>query len=285
MDKYHLFAIVLVLMLLLINFQLPVYAQDPPSIRADPEVHNVYVNVTETKQSEVTLTSTFSVNRTITFQEANNSAFPKVDLYGISMSIPANSSLSRNVTVQTGNTLPGKYNLTLKFYFQEDTKKQALGHVTFKIDINYNYKLAFPLKVEPRTLDVSVPAGLFIDKVIKLTNIAGYKIDGTIHPDVPLCSNTPGIEILGSIRVILEKNKSTKIIIRIHGAPIGSIDCSSFSLGIQLWLGNYTYGPSEYLVIFNIKTVPGLPLMIFLLIAVPIIYWSVKRWLKRTARR
>ena len=283
MSKYKVWVIALVVMLMIMNFPLSVLSEDIPSIKADPSEINVTVKRVSTGQTEVTLKSTISEDKTIIFQDNPTSAFPRVDLYGQSMTIPANSIKVRSVIVDTGDVHSGSYNKSLAFYFQGDLEKKIIGTVTFHIKINDIFTLDWPLKAEPKFVNLSVPAGMSTVREIKLTNIADVPVVGTLSEARLKCVDVPYITILGDHSIHLEKNESIRIKVQITGATTSSSTC--YELSIALIMSNRTMSDQFDVIKFYITTNPGIPLAVVLIPTVVIVALFVGARLKKKKRR
>jgi hypothetical protein len=271
-------------MILLMNFPLPAFSAEMPTIRADPSMINVTIKRYATAETTVTLKSTLSVEKTVIFQNDTGGTHPKVDLYGQSMTVPANSNKARSVIVEPRAIDQGSYLVTLAFYYQGDVEKKPVGNVTFYIKIYDTSKVfGWPLKAEPAFLNISVPAMMSIVREIKLTNLADIPIIGEVHAQNSLCINEPYITILGDPKINLEKNESTKIKVKIEGAVTSSSDC--YSLRIVFKGSNMSVSEEEFLVELNVKTSPGIPLMVVLTIAVVIVVIIVMVLSKKRGRR
>lgn len=270
-------------MIVIMEFPIPTLSQETPTIKADPSDINVSVNKGSTEQTTVTIKSTYSVERTVIFQNDTSGTYPKVELYGQSMTVPAKSISKQGAIVRTGLLTVGSYDVTLTYYFQEDVNKNPVGTVNFHIFIYDRNMKDWPLKAEPKYLNISVPAGLYFDQEIKLTNLAGVQIKGELMAVNLKCIDVPYIKILGNTNIVLEKNKSTKIKVRIEGATTSSSTC--YDLRIDLSLDNLSSIEQRDVVVFTVKTIPGIPLMVVLIIVVVVVVLIVKVLSKKKRRR
>jgi hypothetical protein len=297
MSKYHIWGIILVALIVLTKFPVLTLSQETPTIRADPSEIDVLVLKGSNEQTTVTLKSTYSIDKTIHFQDDLSGTYPKVDLYSQFMTVPANFEQSRSVNVNPGACNIGSYVVPLTYYFEGDGNKTPVGTLTFHISIFDQRMDNWPLKAEPKSLNLSVPAGLSIVREVKLTNIAGTQIVGELREVNLMCVDTPYIEILGNHSIVLEKNESTKIKVRIDGAMTSSSTC--YSMGITFRLSNFTMVEERGLVMFHVTTSlgPGLltgitktpccavPFTIMLILVVFVVVYLVRRRLKKKGLR